>query len=396
MRRLTWGCWFTLLFQVLTAPAAAQDTREAELAAAQAAKAKNITPQQITRGERIALAAKNYFEEPNGFYPWFGSVYSGGGFTLGAGYRRFVGDQSSMGVRGLYSLKSYKLIEFHTDSKNLASGAVDLHFLGGWRDATEVSYYGLGQETPTDAKSNFRMQQAFVGGSLRARGPAATIFDAGVQYEDYRIKNGMGASPSTELIYTSDTAPGLGSNPAFVHTTLGGGFDTRPAEGYARRGGLYAVTYDSFLDTDETFTFDRVQAEAVQHIPILRETWVLSLHGVVKTTLNDDDVVPFYLLPSLGSGSTLRAYPSWRFRDRHSLLVSGEWRWIPSRTFMDMAFFYDAGKVTSRREDLDFSGLSSNFGVGVRFHTPTATPLRIDFAQGDEGFNIVFSGGAAF
>ena len=63
---------------------------------------------------------------------------------------------------------------------------------------------------------------------------------------------------------------------------------------------------------------------------------------------------------------------------------------------MDMAFFFDAGKVASRREDLDFDNLTTDFGVGVRFHSPVATPLRIDVAHGGEGLNIVFSGSAAF
>ena len=172
--------------------------------------------------------------------------------------------------------------------------------------------------------------------------------------------------------------------------------DSRPSAGYARRGGLYAVTYDLFVDPDDTYTFDRLQAEIVQHIPILRENWGVSLHGVARTTLDDRDTVPYFLLPSLGSGSTLRAYPSWRFRDRHSLLLSGEWRWIPSRLFLDMALFYDAGKVTARFEDLNFDGLHQDFGVGIRFHGLVATPLRIDVAKGSEGVNIVFSGAAAF
>jgi hypothetical protein len=123
---------------------------------------------------------------------------------------------------------------------------------------------------------------------------------------------------------------------------------------------------------------------------------VLSLHGVVRTTLDDNDTVPYFLLPSLGSGSTLRAYPSWRFRDRHSLLMSGEWRWIPSRMFLDLAIFYDAGKVAPRREDLTFAGLKHNWGLGVRFHGLVATPLRVEVARGHEGFNLVFSGAAAF
>lgn len=101
-------------------------------------------------------------------------------------------------------------------------------------------------------------------------------------------------------------------------------------------------------------------------------------------------------MPSLGSGSTLRAYPSWRFRDRHSMLVATEFRWIPSRLLLDVALFYDAGKVASRRSDLDFSDLHHDWGVGFRFHSPIATPLRIEIAHGREGFNLVFSGAAAF
>ena len=37
---------------------------------------------------------REFLQDPNGFYPLFGSVYSGGGFTLGAGYRRFYGDRT--------------------------------------------------------------------------------------------------------------------------------------------------------------------------------------------------------------------------------------------------------------------------------------------------------------
>jgi outer membrane protein assembly factor BamA len=134
----------------------------------------------------------------------------------------------------------------------------------------------------------------------------------------------------------------------------------------------------------------------VQHVPILREKWILSLRGQVQTTIGDEDIVPYFLLPSLGSGDTLRAYTSWRFRDRHSLLTSAEWRWVVNRMAMDMALFYDAGTVAARRSDLSFSNMESNVGIGVRFHSPVATPLRIELARGREGINIVFSGKAAF
>jgi surface antigen Omp85-like protein len=222
------------------------------------------------------------------------------------------------------------------------------------------------------------------------------VFGAGATYEDYSMGSGQGTVPSIEEIFTPDTAPGLGVSPKYLHTTASAGLDSRPAAGYARRGSLVEVRYHNYADQDKTYSFDRADGEIVQHIPILRENWVISLHGLVQTTLNDSDQVPYFLLPSLGSGSTLRAFPSWRFRDRHSLLMSGEFRWIPNRLAIDMAFFFDTGKVAPRWDDLGFKGLKNNGGVGIRFHGPMATPLRVDFAKGSEGINIVFSGNAAF
>ncbi len=161
-------------------------------------------------------------------------------------------------------------------------------------------------------------------------------------------------------------------------------------------GGYYGVTLHDYADQDETYSFDQLEGELIQHVPLLRETWVLSFRGRIQTTIGDTDVVPYFLLPSVGSGHTLRAYPSWRFRDRHSLLTSAEFRWIPNLLGMDMAVFYDAGKVAADRGDLDFDGLKSNWGIGVRFHGLASTPLRIDFASGSEGWNVVFSSSAPF
>jgi hypothetical protein len=397
-RRVCAGAVVVAVLAVLGAvPAAGQDTRAGSIAAAQAAKAGRLEPYVPGKAERIAADFKRrLFEAPEGFHPWLDSVYSGGGFTLGGGYRRFVGDRTSWDARGLYSAKQYKRVELSTDAIGIAKGTLNLHAVGGWRDATEVSFYGVGGDAAADAKSNFRLKQAYAGAAFRGRGAGALVFDVAMTYEDFALESGQGASPSIEDAYTAETAPGLGDNPTFAHGMWSGGFDTRPSAGYARRGGLYALAYDTYFDPAGTYTFDRLQAEVVQHLPILRETWVVSLHGVARTTLGDDQVVPYFLLPALGSGSTLRGYPSWRFRDRHSLLLSGEWRWVPNRMFLDMAIFYDAGKVTSRREELNFDGLKQDFGVGVRFHGPLATPLRIDVARGSEGVNVVFSGAAPF
>ena len=382
---------------VIPATAAAQETRAGTIAAEQAEKASRLAPYEPHWSEKLLFSVRHAFvEQPEGFYPYFDSVYSGGGFTLGGGYRRFTGDRSFLSVAGLYSAKGYKLIEAGAVSPGHLSGHLDLHGTASWRDATQVSYHGLGIDSPADVDTAFRMQQTFVGGDVTARPHRWLLFTAAASYEDYTLKNPTGDLTPVDDAFTPETAPGLGVSPTYLHTTTSAAFDSRPAADYARRGGLYSISRHQYTDRDSTFSFDRLDAEVVQHIPILRENWVISMHGRLQTTLDDDDQVPYFLLPALGSGSTLRGYSSWRFRDRHALLLSGEWRWIPNRMILDMAFFYDTGMVAPRLDAIALGSFVSDVGVGIRFHAPARTPLRVDFAKGSEGWHLVFAASAAF
>jgi hypothetical protein len=381
----------------LAIPVAAQESRETIVTAAQRDKAAEARPYTPSRGEKIFLALKrSLLDTPSGFYPAFESVYSGGGFTVGAGYRVFYGDRTSWDVKGLLSMSGYKLVELSTSSPGHADERLDVSARVGWRDATQVAFFGTGIDSAEDDRTNFRLKQFYAGGNVRARPVPWVILGAGLFVEDFTLAEGQGTFPSIEEAYTPASAPGLGANPTYVHSSVSGGVDWRPSPGYARRGGLYELSYHHYEDAGDTNSFDRVDAEIVQHVPILRENWVVSVHGLMQTTLNDEDVVPYFLLPSLGSGSTLRGYSSWRFRDRHSLLLSGEFRWIPNRLGLDLALFYDTGKVASHFDGLSLNGLESNVGIGARFHGPAATPLRIELARGSEGLRLVFAGSAAF
>src|SRR5688500_15324020 len=170
--------------------AAAQDTRAALIAEAQAAKALNGVPYEPNQAERIASSIKQrLFDTPQGLYPWFDSVYSGGGVTAGAGYRRFIGDRTYVDARGLLSGKFYKLAEFAVDSID-QPGPFALSAVGGWRDATQVAFYGVGGDTTVDAKTNFQMQQAYAGVTATWRAPAHLFAQLGFRYENYTLMEG--------------------------------------------------------------------------------------------------------------------------------------------------------------------------------------------------------------
>jgi outer membrane protein assembly factor BamA len=379
------------------APAIAQESRAAEIVQKQEEKAATAAPYVPTRFEKVMTDIEQSFASPpSGVFPFFGSVYSGGGFTLGAGYRRFYAREAVWELKGLYSIKNYKMIEFGTRAPWNNNGRLTKGIRVGWRDAPEVGYYGTGMDAVKDDRANFRIKQTYLAGDLGFRPTAWTRLDAQVSYEDIRNEAGAGAFPSIESMYDPTTATGLFEHLEYLHTEASAAIDWRVSPGYSRTGGFYGVTFAGYADRDQTYSFQRLDGEVIQHLPILRETWVLSFRGRVQSILDDDDNVPYYFLPFLGSGRTLRGYSTGRFRDRHSLLTSAEFRWIPSRLALDVALFYDAGKVASRLKDLDFDNLTSDWGIGVRFHGPTATPLRIEVARGSDGLKLVFASGASF
>ena len=391
------GACLTACLPALAAAQAAQPpTRTSLIEQAQAEKV--VQPYEPGGAEKALDYAENYLLSGRlTWHPFFHSAYSGGGFTLGAGYLKRVGAYNSVDMRGSITFSGYKRIEAQFLAPALFGRQATLSVLGGWREATQVGFYGIGTETIEESRTNYGFQQPYGAVTFTVRPSHSVLFLAGgLEVSQWEQTPGSGSVASVETVYSPETLAGLGAKPTYVHSEGTVGIDWRTSPGYSRRGGFYGVTVHDFADTDSQFGFSQVDYDIVQHLPLLRETWVLSFHGRVETTsLKDDQQIPFFMLPALGGGSSLRGFSSWRFRDRNSLLLQAEWRIIANR-FLDMAVFYDAGKVAARRGDLDFDGLKSDYGLGFRFHGPLATPLRIDFAKSREGFAIVFGSSAVF
>jgi hypothetical protein len=401
---MTFGCPALVLGQAPAAPAQPAQpgppatTREALIAQEQAAKVPTLKPYIPNKAERIFEKADAIIEGGTlKWHPFFTSAYSGGGFTLGAGRAFFVSPYNLIDVRGSYTFKNYKRIEAEFIAPRLFERRGHLSVLGGWRDATQVDFFGIGTDTSPDDNTNYRFRQPYGSAQLTVF-PTRRVFmlRGGAEFTRWNQESGDGPSPSVEQVYTAETLPGLGAEVTYFHSQGTVGVDSRPSPGYARRGGFYGVTFHDFADQDDAFGFRMIEYEAIQHVPILRDTWVLSLRGRVQTAEEKDgQQTPFFMLPALGGGSSLRGFDSWRFRDRNSLLLQAEWRVMLNR-YLDLALFYDAGKVTARTSDLDFDRLRDDFGAGVRFHGPFATPLRIEFAKSHEGLALVFASSPSF
>jgi hypothetical protein len=403
----TVGLWrlFTVFALVAGAatPAVAQEpeatTREAAIEQAQAEKVKTLHPYVPGKAEKLMNKAEDILV--NGvprWHPYFESADYGGGFTLGAGYAHHVSPYNMLDVRGSYTILGYKRVEAEFTAPRLFHRRGALSVVGGWREATQAAFYGLGMGTSTNDRTDFDFQQPYGSGTLTLWPTRRLLMlRGGVELSQWSQRPSEGTTfPSVETVYSPRTLPGLGTKTTYLHTQGTVGFDWRTSPGYSRRGGFYGVTLHDYADKDERFGFQEIDYEAIQHIPILREAWVISLRAIARTTNSKTgQQVPFFLLPYVGSGSTLRGFTSHRFRDQNGLTLQAEWRIMANR-FMETAIFYDTGKVAARRADLDLNGLEHDYGFGIRFHGPFATPLRVDVARSPEGSRLVVSTHAIF
>lgn len=378
-------------------PAIAQESdgasRRALVEAAQAEKVQSLQPYVQTSMERLITRVQDILEYRTvTWHPYFRSAAQGSGLPVGIGYTRHVTPFNYIDVRGSYSLYGYKRAEAEFVAPRLFDRRGVLSIVGGWRDATQVGFYGLGPNSSVDDRTNYGFKEGY-GSALLTVWPTRQrlMLRGGFELARWSPTSARGSFPPIESTYTPAALPGLGATTTYAHSQGTVGFDWRPAPGYARRGGFYAVTAHDYHDRDDRFGFRKVDYEVVQHAPILREAWVISLRGLAETTFRrDGQEMPYFLLPHLGGGSTLRGFDSWRFRDRNTLLLQGEWRIMANR-FMDTAVFYDAGKVAARPGDLDFDGLQHDYGFGARFHTPFQTVLRVEVARSGERTRLVVS-----
>jgi len=386
-----------LLLIFLNVPDAfCQNSRAEEIDQKKAEKAKAL--KHYVPG-KVETFVERLSRPRNGVFPVVGSAYSGGGFALGVGYQKLIGDRDFAEIHGLYSIENYKQLTATAAFAQSPIGLYRTDLLLKYVDAGHVSYFGIGNDTTEEDKTNYGFSPVQFRATETLH-PARYIY-AGGSIEYLHINTGAGDRsnpPPIEQVYNPVTAPGIGTDPEYVIGGVFAAFDWRQSPGYTTSGGYYRADWYNYHGTnnDAPTDFRRVDVEASQYIPVLRGNQVIALRALASfTDTNADEEIPFFLLPRLGGGEELRGFRSQRFRDRNRLLLTAEYRWTPSK-FLDMAIFYEAGKVAAKAGDLDFNDLHHCWGIGARFHAPAATILRIELAHSNESTRIIFGTGLLF
>jgi outer membrane protein assembly factor BamA len=255
-------------------------------------------------------------------------------------------------------------------------------------------FFGVGPESRRSDQTAYGLDSVSAGGLLSFQATPSLSFGGGV--ESLRLTIGPGHSDtlrSVEQVFAA--APELFGGHRFVRTVGHVTYDYRQPLN-ARKGGWYRLDISRYRDRlggAESFT--RADLDVRQYVSFLAERRVLAARVRLSTTdAADGSAVPFFLLPSLGGHDSLRGFRAQRFRGPHAVLFQGEYRW-EIWSGLEAALFYDAGKVTSRRSDLNLRSLERDYGFGFRFNTDNGVIVRVDTAFGSRDgrhLHVVFGG----
>jgi hypothetical protein len=384
------------------ATAAAQESRSAAIEQSEAERARTASPYQPGKIEKIinyvdSRELVQRLDDGDGFFPRLGGITTGGGFALGAGYRRHVlDDRLRLETSFAQSFKGYREIAGDVLFPQLFGGRMLAGTEITYRKFPQEDFFGLGNDTVEDARANYRIQGTDFSGMAAYR--PRPWFSAGTRIGVLDVELGSGsdsAYPSIEALFSAAETPGFAAQPDFRYGELFADVDTRDERGNPRSGGHYRFGWLRYSDLGlYQFNFSRVTVEASQFLPIFDKKRVFMVRfRTILTNPDEGNDVPFFMMPALGGSHTLRSVDDFRFRDNNLILLNAEYRW-ETFTGLDMALFADAGKVTADRGDVDLTGLRKAYGIGFRFGTYHGTFFRFDVGHGQDGFRfyVKFSG----
>ena len=328
----------------------------------------------------------------------FGGIKSGSGIAVGPAISHKFEDGTYVQVKGVYSVKKFKLLQARYDSRKFWDDRASVVARARWQDAPKLHLYRLGPDSP-DVNVNFGEEKTEGSARIRLQLAPTLRIGTGFGIERYQTTGGridLAGLPAPGLSPVLPP-PGLGTKPLFAHAFFAAAHDSRTSPEYSRRGHLFEASIHSFRDLrDRQDPFGRFEAIAQQLIPT-GDKGVLDVSGQVWVSLADGDrSVPFFLMPTLGGSTYLRAYPSYRFRDRHATLLKAEYRY-PVHKMIDVAGLIEGGKVAPTVKGLKLSNMAESIAAGIRVHSKTSSIVDLDIAHGRDGFkfSIGFNSGGS-
>lgn len=391
-------CIFLLFVPASLAPGQEPPTRAAQIEAERDRKSAVLAPDEPTKAEKFLTDFKDqkvmekFQAGYNGLRARLGGLATGGGFALGPEYHRedLAGGNLQLNGAAVFSFRNFQRYDLQLTAPETRTRPVFFQGYAVRHFYPSLQYYGQGPDSEKSGRSNFLYEDMAVDGTVGlAAGKGVRLAASGGYLKVHAGRGRDSRFASIEQNFGGGRTPGLDAQPDFAR--IGGYFELdRTDNRLGPRAGTYLLAnFNHLVDRGRgQFSHERLDLEAQQYIPFFNQRRVIALRARTNLTyMRDGRQVPFYLQPVLGGSDDLRGYRPFRFYGNHSAVFNAEYRWEVF-SGLDMALFWDAGQVASRRADLKFRNFESAAGFGLRWNARNSVFLRMDVGFSHEGFQV--------
>ncbi len=267
-----------------------------------------------------------------------------------------------------------------------------------YRNFPRQNYFGPGADSKEGNRSDYRLEEVYYGGAVRYQ--TSSWLRGELDLGLLQVNTGPGTDPDAVPIasgFDDVTTPGLVHQPGFFRTRAALTVDFRDQPGNTHSGSVVDLSWSRHTQVDGAdYNFSGFAAQARQYLPLGSRQRVLALRFLTSTNHPENGSrVPFYFQPTLGGPHILRAFKDQRFRDRNLIYLSAEYRWEAAPA-LELALFYDAGKVFRNRSAFNLMGFRKNVGFGFRLKSRDRVLFRVDLVRGREDTRVRVTVGPAF
>lgn len=356
------------------------------------------TPQVASENSVAGRAwsiAEHLLSRDNPYYLQFGGITTGAGLTVGPGLRlrNLAGSPLELDALALVSHRKYLLAEAAVSAPIGSVAGLRAGLYARRKYFPQEDFFGVGGASVYDDRVNYSYDETAGGGLVQLRPARRVNLEGRLEYRRPDVGGGHDDSViSIERRFTDGSAPGLLAQPDYLVGRIGAVFEGATPAGHPREGGRYEASVERYWGRGTSaYDFLRLDADLRQYVPIVPDRHLVALRGMATLTSTPaGGDIPFYYMPWLGGGRTLRGYREMRFHERNTLLMQAEYRWLPLR-FVETAVFYDTGAVAPRASVLGRDSWLSDYGVGVRFGTDERVFFRVEAAFGSRDGTRVFT-----
>jgi hypothetical protein len=303
---------------------------------------------------------------------------------------------------------------------NTSGESLGLNIYARNRSLPVMTFYGLGPNANVNNLVDFSQRDTSAGIEFTTPFPEIAWLSVGAKVEGlWPEVGGVTGNKVTSIRqkFTEQKAPGLATQPPFVHEQIFLG----PHRRFLSRFELnYSIAYNFYNDVSiGHYSFRRLEAKAEhrfypekkKHGGVIEQNYFSVLWRYSVSDTSAGNVVPFYLQETIGGSdidnqSSLPAFKDYRFRGPDLMTIQAQYyrkvcescdpckkgliRTVCSH--LGLLLGYDAGKVALRKSDLDFSDMRQSYDGGISIYLGKDVVFRVAVGfGGGEGAHPYFN-----